>query len=612
MLKSVDQISDKVNQQMLITRSLADWRPILARECQVYQFENRSFLAKHFSQIHYTICDINTATDILIDNLYALLQNKYFDPLTDEALERINQIIKSFTTNLKTVLRTVSFYDKPKINDEFDNSEIVHIKNLPNGCVAFRNGVFDFRTNKFLFKYARTRMRNGTDIVEYPLEYVVRFYFNFNFEPFDFSIMDFTLSEFEQALKELDETQRNLCFELVHNMSFDEMHRFSLPRFEHLCQIMGYMCCSTIAEQFAIIFGVGQNGKDSLFRGCFTAHIIPTPSALSLDNILDTPFATGTLEGRCQNINLELAPKTYKDVAKLKALTGGEEVDIEKKGVQSHTGIINCKYLFAGNVQDDIKFNDTSNGFLRRVNVFNVHYVWDAQKNFMKRGDYFDTTFMLDDLKYDLSNAVLFVYLAMFGLKSATNNFTTDFKFTHNEWSNEYSSIDTEFVEKLNSIRIDDVLKAARFNKQSVLEFDQIIYSQQHHKFWRESFSPSCLYLPTQELYQNIVSADTDTIEFASVSSFLARTYSAPIYDNEGNYVDDIDIDVAKELIMSEDEIYLNAKWLQTLMKLDSITVRVFNKNIKLAFGQACEERIANNQPYIRCNFRSGRLQILR
>lgn len=607
MTKTVDQVTNQVNQQMLLSRSLAEWQPILARECQVYQFENRSYLAKHFSQIQYTICDVNTATDILIDNLHALLRNKYFDPLTDEALERINQIIKAFTTNLTSVLLTVTFNPLMSSSDE-----VLRIRNLPNGCVAFKNGVFDFKQNKFLFKYARTQLKTGACIVEYPLDYIVRFYFNFEFTPFDFSIMDFELAEFEQALKELDASQRNLCFELVHNMSFTEQHQFSLERFEHLCQIMGYMCCSTVAEQFAIIFGVGQNGKDSLFRGCFTHHIIPTPSALSLDSILETPFATGTLEGKCHNLNLELAPKVYKDVAKLKALTGGEEVDIERKGVQSHTGIINCKYLFAGNVQDDIKFNDTSNGFLRRVNVFNVYYVWDAQKNFMKRGDYFDTTFMMDDLKYDLSNAVLFVYLAMFGLKSATNNFTTDFKFTHNEWSNEYSSIDQEFVKSVKAIKLDAILRAARYDKNSMLAFDQVLYSQHHKKIWREEFDSSCLYIPTPEIHDSLIAQDSGMIEFTSITAFLTSKYSAPILDENGNEEDMIEVDVAKELLENEEELYISSKWLQTFMKLDSASSRLFNRNMKQAFGQACAERIANNIPYYRCCFKRGHLEILK
>lgn len=597
---TVEQIKETVDQKMLMTRSLADWQPILSRECQVYRFENGSYLAKHFSQIQYTICDVTTATNILIDNLYALLRNKYFSPLTDEALERINQIVKTFTTNLTDVLLHVTF------NPRIDEDGLLHIRNLPNGCVAFKNGVFDFRKNDWLFTYSRTRLKTGADLVEYPLDYVVRFYFNFNFTSLDINVNDFTLEEFEQALVEVDKDRRNMCFELVHNMSFDELHKFSLERFEHLCQIMGYMCCSSMVEQFSIIFGTGQNGKDSLFRGCFTHHIIPTPASLSLDDIIEAQFATGTLEGKCHNINLELSPKTYKDVARLKVITGGEEIDIEKKGVQSHTGVINCRQLFAGNVQDDIKFADTSNGFLRRVNIFNVYYVWDNQKNFMKRGDYFDTTFTLDELKYDIYNAVMFVYLGMFGLKSATNGFMTDFKFTHNEWSNYYTTTDADLVTDITSVTPKILLGYARASDKRMIDFDKALYGSNRKKLWRNEFEPSMFYLPTQDLYQKYVKQDSGMVEFSSVTQFLKSEYTAP-YEN-----DVLDIDMAYEVLTQSDEFYIRTTVLQDMLGYKGKSPREFNTSLKQAFGATSIERLTENQPYIRCRFVRGKLTIIK
>ena len=93
MAKTIGDIALSVDQQVLISRPLADWLPILAEDCQVYQIDNGGFLAKRFSQINFNFCDIKTATDILIDNLHALLRNKYFVVLTDEALDRSIQIV---------------------------------------------------------------------------------------------------------------------------------------------------------------------------------------------------------------------------------------------------------------------------------------------------------------------------------------------------------------------------------------------------------------------------------------------------------------------------------------------------------------------------------------
>lgn len=600
---SINDVSDKLTQQVLITRSLADWQPILAAECQVYQFENGAFLAKHFSQIHYTICDGDTATSIIIDNLHALLRNKYFHPLTDEALDRINQIIKAFTTNLKATLLSVAYYIRSNVKPKKNK---IYIKNLPLGCIAFTNGVFDFAHNKWLFKYSSTELATGLELVEYPLEYIVRWYFDFDFEPLDLNVNDFELKDFQQALLELDTTNRNLCFELVHNMSFDEHNDFDINRFEHLCEIMGYLCCSEVVEQFCIIFGTGQNGKDSLFRGCFTSHVIPTIATLSLDEILDSPFSTGTLEKACHNLNLELSPKTYNDVAKLKALTGGDEVNIERKNVQSHTGVINCKYLFAGNVQDDIKFTDTSNGFLRRVNVFNVHYVWDAQKHFMSRGKYFDTTFTLGDLKFDIANTIIFIYLAMFGMKVATNGFKTDFKFTHNEWSSQYADIDTDLVKAVEAIKPQDLLTFAKSSKARLLGFDKALYSSNRIKLWREHYPRDWFYIPDQETANKVLDPDTRNVIFSSAIDFINSEYDAKTYEDP----DDPDImttmSLAEQVLENVSEFYIKSSYLQDLLGMLRTPVRNFNTSIKRAFGQTSCERVVDNQPYYRCTFTKG------
>ena len=73
-LKSVD---DAVNTSMYSSYGLVDWQPLLARECQVYVF-NENYLAKRFDQINFQFCSKDTAKEILIDNLYALLRYKYF------------------------------------------------------------------------------------------------------------------------------------------------------------------------------------------------------------------------------------------------------------------------------------------------------------------------------------------------------------------------------------------------------------------------------------------------------------------------------------------------------------------------------------------------------
>ena len=143
MINSVEALIDSVDSSVLMSRPLPEWRPLLAIECQVYVF-GENYLAKRFDQINYKFCEKNEAKEILVDNLYALLRYKYFQTQTEEVDERVNKIVASFTANLKSTLRRVSF-DK--------DSDATVIKMIPDECVAFRNGVYDFKNDKWLFKY---------------------------------------------------------------------------------------------------------------------------------------------------------------------------------------------------------------------------------------------------------------------------------------------------------------------------------------------------------------------------------------------------------------------------------------------------------------------------
>ena len=143
MVESIKDVIKKVDTSTLLERELTDWRPILTEECQVYVYDE-NYLAKRFDQINYKFCGKDEAKEILVDNLYAILRFKYFPYSSDETDSKINDIIKSFTANLKTSLKKVSF--------DMD-ADCEKINTIPKNCIAFRNGVFDFKKNDWLFKY---------------------------------------------------------------------------------------------------------------------------------------------------------------------------------------------------------------------------------------------------------------------------------------------------------------------------------------------------------------------------------------------------------------------------------------------------------------------------
>ena len=142
-VKAISDIALAVDSAAVMDRPLSEWRPILSEECQVYVF-GENYIAKRFDQINYKFCEKFEAKDILIDNLYALLRYKYFPKSTEEIDEKINRIVANFTTNLKSTLKKITL-------EEDSTSE--HVQMIPDYCVAFRNGVYNFRDNKWLLKY---------------------------------------------------------------------------------------------------------------------------------------------------------------------------------------------------------------------------------------------------------------------------------------------------------------------------------------------------------------------------------------------------------------------------------------------------------------------------
>lgn len=437
-----DEITSKIDSGIAMNRSLTDWRQILTKECQVYVYEQQ-YLGKRFDQVHYKFMGIDEAKEVLIDNLYAILLYKYFPTINDEVLNKIDTIVKSMSRNIKTFLTKISFADE---NNYFQG---LKMHRVPNSAVAFANGIFDFKANRFIQKYEKIYIPTiNNTIVLYPT-YIIEWNFDFDFEPLPINIMDTSFEEFIDIMKTLDTSQKNYCWELFYNMSHDINNRFSMDRMIHLAEILGYTLIPQFLQYFVLLIGSGQNGKNSLFDGCFSAKVIPRPVANSIESIENDRFITASLENACHNIFLETSAKTYTDSNMLKALTGSMFQTIENKGVNKYSGVINCKYVFAGNDQSKIKFSDTTTGFRRRINIFEIYYAWDSDHRFMKYGDYYATDFSgdLHELKEDITNTICYIYLGMYGILSATKRFSKDFKFSYNEWTDAYSDIDVGLKE---------------------------------------------------------------------------------------------------------------------------------------------------------------------
>lgn len=566
-MSNLESVVNTVNTAALIKKSLVDWRPVLANECQVYVIGD-NYLAKRFDQINFRFCGAMTAKEILIDNLFALLRYKYFPKVDDEVDKRIQDIIKSFTVNIKTTLKRVSF-------DEESDCDVV--KFLDDGQIAFRNGVFDFKKNDWLFKYEIVKIKSlRNNIYMYDPKYVIQWYFNFDFDPLPVSIHDMNLNEFVDMMKETDKESKNYCFELMYNICHDEDHNYSLKRFKHLCEIFGYTCLQSFSQNFVMLIGAGQNGKNSVFDGCFSNRLVPRPSANSLDEIENDRFVTGSLENTCHNIFLETSPKTHTESKMLKALTGSMNQTIQNKGENKYSSFINCKYLFAGNDQEKIKFTDTTTGFRRRINLFEIFYRWDPSKRFMLKGDYYDTTFSdsLKEIKEDISNTIVYIYFAMYGIMSATNNFTSNFKFTENDWKLSYSDIDFDLKEQVENIGPEKIVKFIRANTKN--------YEDCHFLFYDTA---------KEKLYES------KTIKILGYYNFEDMI---KMFEDEEAVIN----------YFAENDAYMNVRLLQLIIG-DMSSAVTFSQSLKKLYGIPSYTLLHSNKPYVKVRFVNNKLKVI-
>lgn len=566
MVKNIKELVQAIDTSSLMKLSLTEWRPLLSKECQVYVF-NESYLAKRFDQINYKFCGKNEAKEILIDNLYALLRFKYFTKPSEEVDERIKEIVTSFSTNLKTTLHKVSF-DK--------DSDAEHINLLPNNCIAFRNGVYDFLNAKWLFKYDIINLDTlSNKIYTYDNKYAILWYINIDFEPLDINIVDTSLEDFIAFMKEYVKTNQNYCFKLMWNMSHTYDDAFSLDMFKHLCEIMGYTILQQFSQNFVLFVGSGQNGKNSLYDGCFTGRVVPRPAANDLDSIENDRFITGSLENKAHNIFLESSAKTYTESKMLKAITGSMYQTIEQKGVDKYSGLINCKYIFAANDQEKIKFTDTTQGFKRRINVIEVWYKWDSQGRYLKKGDYYNTKFSdtLDEIKDDILNTIIFIYFGMYGLLECTKNFTKNFEFKYNDWKLSYSDVDLDLRDKIEKVDLSNIVSYIKSSNSKYEECKALFYDCSKKRLYQSNTMSNLGYVSYDDMINMLNNSDAFTNYFA------------------------------------ENDVYINVRLLQKFTG-DLSAPAQFTSSLKKLYSISTLPSLYNNQPYIKATFVGTKLRI--
>ena len=599
---TVDQVTAITDTQEAMNRPLQAWVQILAPECGVYNTKY-GYLIRECDHVEYEYIgrDDREAATRAKHNLVALLRYKYFKKITDESQARIDKIVEYFCKNLYNNICYVTI-DK---DDPVKGS--LRLDTLPMSAVAFANGVYDFKENRFLVKYERIRVPEIANTLILYNRYLILWYFNYDFTPFPIDINKISFEQFCATMKSQDQDKSTLAWQLFSNMCHDKSDRLTPQRMQHLAEIFGYTIAAPLVQSFVFLIGSGQNGKNSIYDGAFSHFVEPAPGQESIDSIENDRFIGGTLRGISHNICLETVPGIKKSSDQLKKLTGSGEFASEEKGKTKITIPINCKFIFSGNDQNNIKFTDRSHGFDRRCNLFEIHYTWSADHEFMARNpDYYPCDFTLKDIMNDTNNNRIFVYLGMYGIKFATKNFTRDFTFTYNEWNASYADVDADLEDFLETRLTPDLLFREWCDNSLLLD------SRAHEYAFviaDPTASSGFSRLPTSSIIQK----EYGKVTTQELAARFAQFEELVDYDSDGNEMR------AKEMVgvrfFADNDLYISLEYLRGIVKyVNPVFTKTpidFNNDFRKTANIRNTPRLTANRPYVKARLISGKVRFL-
>lgn len=455
----VKAVIDKIQLDQLRSLTLHEWGQLLKPDLQMFSYREVYF-GRYLKTLNFSFYSRDEAESLIERNAKIVLREKYFTNPTNDDIALEKNIVKYISSSMDSLIDVISFE-----NEMLEKQRV--LKFLPNYCIAFANGVYDFYNNEWLFKYEETDIGS----IYYTPEYIITWFIGIHFEPLDvFNELPLKSLSVDDLLDVLS-IDNTLSTKLIYNMAHDQTHTFSKTKFLHIAQVLGYLLTSRPIQKFVIVVGDGNNGKNGLFEGLLYRLIYPGISKAKLSEIETDEFITGTIGQYNHNICLENEDRTYPKSVNLKLLTGESQIEINKKGVQRYSTYFNSKFLFAINNIQNIKFGDTSDGFNRRINILELFYKWDPNGYYKQLGDYYDVKFSGDFMEFreDPKNFFYIYYIAMFGAIQAFKDRNT-YEFVENSYKVEKYSTTESFANKL-EISYERVLRYLKGNKERQEDF---------------------------------------------------------------------------------------------------------------------------------------------
>ncbi|MDL2280348.1 phage/plasmid primase, P4 family [Selenomonadales bacterium OttesenSCG-928-I06] len=142
-------------------------------------------------------------------------------------------------------------------------------------------------------------------------------------------------------------------------------------------EMLGYILIKNNRfQKLFILFGEGSNGKSTILRLIRHFTGLNNYSTLSIKDLEDK-FKTAELEHKIVNIGDDIPHTHIKDSSKLKSLSRGEAVTVERKNKDPFTLINYAKLIFSTNKIPHV--SDKSHGFYRTLILVPLNAVFSAQ-----------------------------------------------------------------------------------------------------------------------------------------------------------------------------------------------------------------------------------------
>lgn len=389
--------------------TMDQWQQKLTIECNVFQCSNKLFLVRTFDSITFYYCDEKTAKSVLHDNLISILKYNYF--LKSPKYEKkIKEIVNYMTTNFRMVLYKLSLNNNKNLFQE-----------LPVYCLSFKNGVYDFKNNKWLFKYKYINIQgSNNNLITYTSLYIIRYYINIDFQPFDFSIMD---KPFHVFLKE--ERSKNKVDNLLKiftNLSHDRELKLNIGVANGVAKIFGYMLYNKV-----LLKPVFVQTKDVAFfyllNNIFNKYILPKATSFTPKHYDIYNYSYSLLENHYHNIVMICSKESY-PFYRLENLCLSPYQTIDTR-TERYNGFIYAKQIFFIDQFSNLKI-PTSSPLFSSLYIFVSNY---NRKTYNSHSISDNSIYDDFDYSFNLKDIILFIYISMYGIKKATNDFNNEFEF---------------------------------------------------------------------------------------------------------------------------------------------------------------------------------------